>query len=179
MATIAKDGKIDLTPVYNGETKEIQFSFELPEEEYGFSDVTFEVPVQVDGIVTRRASGKDRNEGYIELELKVSADVSAECARCLEEVKEKLTYTKVYGLTKTVVSDDSEDYITTEGGVLDALDAARTLFLLNIPMRFLCREDCAGLCSVCGANLNDKTCSCNEKEVDPRLAVLKNLKFDE
>ncbi len=178
MALDAKDGKIDLKPIYNGEMKEIEFSFELPEEEYGFSDITFNTPVRAEGVVTRRASGKDRNEGYTELELTVSADVSAECARCLEAINEKLTYTKIYGLTQTSVSEDSEDYITTEGGVLDALDVARTLFLLNVPMRFLCREDCRGICAGCGVNLNKGDCKCTEKEVDPRLAVLKNLKFD-
>lgn len=178
MAQSIKDGKIDITPVYNGEIKEMEFSFELPEEDCGISDITFDVPVKAYGIVTRRAFGKDGSEGYTELSLKVTADISTQCARCLEDVKEKLEYTKVYGLTKTNVSEDSEDYITTENGVLDALDVARTLLLLNIPMRFLCREDCAGLCSGCGANLNCEKCRCEKDEVDPRLAVLKNLKFD-
>ena len=172
-------GKVDLKPIYSGEVREIEFSFELPDEQYGFSDISFDVPVKVCGIVTRKASGKDRNEGYTELSLTVTASVTTECARCLEQVKEKLTYTKAYGLTETRVSEDSEDYITTENGVLDALDVARTLLLLNIPMRFLCREDCAGLCSGCGANLNNEKCKCTEKEIDPRLAVLKNLKFDD
>lgn len=178
MANIAPDGKIDVRPIYNGEQKEIAFSFELPEENYGFDDVTFNSPVAVSGQIIRRASGKEKNEGYTELTLNVSADISTECARCLEPINEKLSYTRIYGLTQSKVSEDSEEYISTENGIFDALEAARTVFLLNVPMRFLCSEDCKGLCSTCGKNLNSGECGCNQKEVDPRLAVLKNLKFD-
>ncbi len=179
MANIAQDGKIDVRPIYNGETREIEFSFELPEENYGFDDVTFNAPVAVCGKIIRRASGKEKNEGYTELTLTVIADISTECARCLEPIHEKLEYTKSFGLTETKVSEDSEEYISTEGGMFDALEAARTMFLLNVPMRFLCKQDCKGLCGECGKNLNSGECTCNKKEVDPRLAVLKNLKFDD
>ena len=47
--------------------------------------------------------------------------------------------------------------------------------LLELPIRFLCREDCKGLCSVCGADLNEKDCGCPEKEPDPRWQGLKKL----
>ncbi len=179
MANIAADGKIDVRPIYNGEAKEIEFSFELPEESYGLDDVIFNTPVTAHGKIIRRASGKERNEGYTELTLSVSTDISTECARCLEPIHEKLEYTKTYGLTQTKVSEDSEEYISTEGGIFDALEAARTMFLLNVPMRFLCSDDCKGLCSSCGKNLNGGECGCSQKEIDPRLAVLKNLKFDD
>ena len=179
MANIATDGKIDVRPVYNGEEKGIEFSFELPREDYGFDDIMFETPVKAEGKIVRRADGTEKTEGYTELVLTVVADISTECARCLEPVREKLTYSKVYGLTSTKVSEDSEEYISTEAGILDIAEVARTLFLLSIPMRFLCREDCKGLCSSCGRNLNCSECSCDTKEIDPRLAVLGSLKFDE
>jgi uncharacterized metal-binding protein YceD (DUF177 family) len=47
---------------------------------------------------------------------------------------------------------------------------------LNVPMRRLCREDCAGLCPVCGTDRNFQNCSCGEKEVDPRWAALAKLR---
>ena len=46
---------------------------------------------------------------------------------------------------------------------------------LNIPMKPLCREDCRGLCPVCGVNRNLVACACPERAPDPRLVVLKDL----
>jgi uncharacterized protein len=45
-------------------------------------------------------------------------------------------------------------------------------------MKPLCREDCQGLCPVCGTNLNNGTCTCKREWEDPRLAALKKLKTD-
>lgn len=47
---------------------------------------------------------------------------------------------------------------------------------LNVPMKPLCREDCQGLCPVCGADKNDGACSCAEAATDPRWAALAALK---
>jgi uncharacterized protein len=46
---------------------------------------------------------------------------------------------------------------------------------LNLPEQVFCREDCRGLCAKCGANRNATDCGCEEKEIDPRWAGLKNL----
>lgn len=178
MTAIIKNGKVDVRFVYNGETKELKFEFDLPQEDYGFDDIIFNTPVHVNGKVTRRAEGSDKSEGYTELALTVSADISTVCARCLEPVNEKLEYIKVYGLTEMEVSEDSEDYISTVDGSVNVAESARALFLLNFPMRFLCSDSCLGLCGQCGKNLNEGDCDCGKKEIDPRLAVLKNLKFE-
>jgi uncharacterized protein len=47
--------------------------------------------------------------------------------------------------------------------------------LLELPYKSLCREDCRGLCPLCGKNLNEGLCGCNRKSVDPRLAILGQL----
>ncbi len=49
-------------------------------------------------------------------------------------------------------------------------------FYLSLPMKPLCKDDCKGLCSNCGTNLNKATCDCNTKWEDPRLAALRALK---
>jgi uncharacterized protein len=49
---------------------------------------------------------------------------------------------------------------------------------LAVPMKPLCREDCRGLCSECGTNLNSASCACQQTWVDPRLAVLDQLRKD-
>ena len=52
----------------------------------------------------------------------------------------------------------------------------REQFYLALPMKPLCREDCRGLCPVCGINRNRETCSCQATWVDPRLEALKSFK---
>ena len=50
--------------------------------------------------------------------------------------------------------------------------------LLDMPSKFLCRPDCKGICPVCGKNRNLEDCSCQQREVDPRLAALQSLLED-
>ena len=47
--------------------------------------------------------------------------------------------------------------------------------LLVWPMKVLCREDCKGLCPVCGQNLNLKTCDCDRTDLDPRMAKIRDI----
>ncbi|MGE4296608.1 MAG: DUF177 domain-containing protein [Desulfovibrionaceae bacterium] len=49
-------------------------------------------------------------------------------------------------------------------------------FVLALPAKPLCSESCKGLCPECGADLNTGGCSCGDATLDPRLAVLRNLK---
>ena len=55
---------------------------------------------------------------------------------------------------------------------------ARDALALALPTQIVCREDCAGLCSVCGENLNRVPEHEHEREPDPRWAALRELKLD-
>jgi uncharacterized protein len=57
----------------------------------------------------------------------------------------------------------------------DISERIREFFILHLPMRFVCREDCRGLCPGCGANLNEGDCACRRQETDPRLEALRRL----
>jgi uncharacterized protein len=71
-------------------------------------------------------------------------------------------------------SDDLEvDFYTDDGLNLGTLVETETT--LALPMKPLCREDCRGLCPVCGGNRNLVDCRCEVRAPDPRLAVLKDL----
>jgi uncharacterized protein len=65
---------------------------------------------------------------------------------------------------------------TYSGDEIDLSELLRESLLLELPMRPLCSDDCVGLCSVCGKNLNQGPCGCVHDDVDPRWAVLKDLK---
>ena len=58
---------------------------------------------------------------------------------------------------------------------LDVDELVYSEILVNWPLRVLCKEDCKGLCSVCGANKNVENCSCLDYDVDVRLAKLREL----
>ena len=58
---------------------------------------------------------------------------------------------------------------------LDLDELLRSDILLELPYKYLCSEDCKGLCASCGKNLNEGPCGCNLHQVDPRLEVLKKL----
>ena len=62
------------------------------------------------------------------------------------------------------------------GDQLDLQPLARDAVLLNLPQVPLCREDCAGLCPVCGADRNDEPCGCEVEAGDPRWATLDALR---
>lgn len=58
---------------------------------------------------------------------------------------------------------------------IDVLNLIRENILLNLPVQPLCREECRGLCSRCGANLNEGLCGCQKDRIDPRLELLRKL----
>jgi uncharacterized protein len=67
------------------------------------------------------------------------------------------------------------DVAVYEGDKIDLGELVREQIILNQPEQVFCREDCKGLCEKCGANRNLIDCKCEEKEIDPRWAALKNL----
>jgi uncharacterized protein len=65
-----------------------------------------------------------------------------------------------------------------EDDVIDLAEVMREQLYLALPMKPLCRENCLGLCPVCGVNRNTETCSCQPAWVDPRMEALRSLKKD-
>jgi uncharacterized protein len=63
------------------------------------------------------------------------------------------------------------------GKVIDLDPILREQLLLSLPSYPVCKDDCKGLCPVCGANLNDRECGCDRHVPDPRWAGLKNIKL--
>jgi len=67
-------------------------------------------------------------------------------------------------------------FTISEQHILDLTEAIRQNAIVAIPMKPLCREDCAGICPKCGKDLNQGECGCPTEEVDPRWAKLLKLK---
>lgn len=165
---------IDVSKIYNGETTQIDFEFEIQPEDTDILDLAFHNPVKVTGKVYEKARGKDRAESYVELVFSVTGEYDTHCARCAKPITEKFEYNRVYGVAKKLVGD-SDDYVEAPKGILDVGELARSYFYLELPGRVLCKEDCKGLCPVCGTDLNEGTCTC-KKNIDANtLSDLKKL----
>ena len=74
------------------------------------------------------------------------------------------------------VDDDALGIAEYRDDKIDLREVVREQLYLAMPMKPLCREDCKGLCPVCGVNRNRETCTCQQEWVDPRMAALKQWK---
>jgi uncharacterized protein len=92
------------------------------------------------------------------IEADFSSSIAAECVRCLDEYEQKLhiAFSDLYAFHSNSVTDSG--LIVPEDGNIDLLPLVREYLLIEIPIKLVCREDCKGLCTVCGENLNHQTC---------------------
>ena len=87
------------------------------------------------------------------------------CDRCLAPSIED----KVYDFEEELERDEVKD------GMADLTEMIRDTLIAAQPIKNLCKEDCKGLCPVCGVNLNETDCNCEKFIVDPRLEALQNF----
>ena len=165
-------GSLDMRAILAGECEVFRFTCHndfWPEQ--GWADVKVSL-VNMRGQITN-------NAGYIRLEGEISVDFRTPCARCAAELERTLTFR----VEKDIVvqdqlnnEEDGDDYLIVTNGSLNLRTLMEEEVCLQFPSRILCKEDCRGLCSKCGKNLNEGPCSCPEREIDPRLAPLSKWK---
>ena len=159
---------LDVRPLLRTPGKRLDFQFEMD-----LSDVEFagrypvSRPVVVEGEVRHAAD-------ILSLDMTARSTLDAVCDLCGKEflLEKEVPYSCV--LSEELQNEDNLDIVLLEEGKVDVGDLARTEFILEMDIQTLCSEDCKGLCSRCGADLNLGPCSC-QKEVDPRLAALAKL----
>ncbi|MGI6029666.1 MAG: YceD family protein [Candidatus Heteroscillospira sp.] len=147
----------------------VPFRCELDAERLkGPSVLSFEGTPVAEGIVRNIA-------GALTLTGSIRADMLRVCDRCMGEYRqEKLLPVEVH-LSVEVEDDENPDIYPIENdGWLELSDVLETCFILDMEAKSLCKDDCAGLCQTCGANLNLGSCNCRAS-IDPRLAVLGQL----
>ena len=170
--------KLDLRPLLLGE-RLLSFDYELTididsEDTASFLyGVSFPSPMKVRGDITNTA-------GYMKMTLTASLDYEAKCARCLSEVSGSFTFdlektVSPRNLLSNLDEDRFDDYAIVEDGFLDMDEMLLMQLEMEFPSRFLCKDDCLGLCQRCGKNLNEGECDCPKKEIDPRLAPLAKI----
>ncbi len=101
------------------------------------------------------------------------ATATGECVRCLEPVSMPVDVDllELFVYPGQVAMDD-EEASRLDGDLLDLEPVLRDQVVLDLPFQPLCREDCLGLCTVCGAQLNDDPEHGHDDGVDPRWGEL-------
>ncbi len=104
-------------------------------------------------------------ENKLLLKFSLEGTIIYPCSRCLEDVPEEINY------------HFREEIEQNNDGVVPLNEYINDCLYINEPYKVLCREDCLGLCPICGTNLNYNSCNCHEEEdeIDPRLEKLRNL----
>ena len=137
-------------------------------------------PVRVDRDI-HKDKDRFRLEGTAQTELELT------CSRCLEPYRmpvdsefdvRYLPASDAAGEGDREVTEEDLDTSVYRDDQIDVNEVLREQFYLVLPMKPLCRDDCAGLCPQCGTNLNGGACSCAPQWEDPRLAPLRGLKQD-
>jgi len=139
--------------------------FELGGERY--LPVPGTVPADLE--ITKAATGTV-------FQLAFTARLHGPCYRCLDDAVLQLPISaREYQATNPEGSDELRTPYLVDGN-LDLAGWARDAVALALPDKILCRADCAGLCPVCGKNLNNEPHTHDEKPTDSRWAALEALR---
>jgi len=127
-----------------------------------------------------RIEGKiSQKNGLVFIEYKTEASFTAFCARCAGDTRQWIEFDgEGYVACK---SDGEEQYggddffVTEIDGILDLDDFIVEFLGIHVPPKYLCSEDCKGLCQECGRDLNEGGCECIKKEKNPAFRILDNF----
>lgn len=155
-----------------------QESVALSVADLGRPEVQSLSPVECSGKIVRIDAG-------CLLDARLTWEQRVTCDRCLapfeEAREERLEALLVAGRAKAgsgehELQEEDLGVVRVEGEVLETEPLIAEQVSLSLPVKPLCRPDCAGLCPGCGADLNHEPCRCESKPTDPRWAALAALR---
>ena len=166
---------INLSDVLSDQHKTVEETVRLEMEEIRLQSGTYPIiskePVYVK---VEHIRGK---ELLITAETRLSVIIP--CDRCLEDVKREFELNCVkhvdVGLSDAELTEELDESNFIDGYHLDVDKLLFHEILSSWPTKVLCREDCKGLCNVCGQNLNTGSCNCEDTGLDPRMSVVRDL----
>ena len=117
-----------------------------------------------------------RNKDKLKAVYSGEAELIIPCARCLEPVNYRIVFEGERETEMKLLNEDEDDeffFIINKELHPDLLFIDE--LLIHWPIRVLCKEDCKGICSRCGTNLNKSVCNCEKEVPDPRMAAIKDI----
>lgn len=164
------------------EVKKIVFDTTLEPGQFDFSgaDVRQITPLHAEGV----AELLPHSDGEVRIKGRLTVTMEAGCDRCLG--------TAQYGIDQAFdlfyepsakVADEDEIAIDAaaaeigfyQGAGIELNDILAEQVLLQLPMQRICKEECLGICAVCGKNRNESGCACVEVPADDRWSALRSL----
>lgn len=102
-----------------------------------------------------------------------------ECSRCLRPFvkREQLEFEDPYYEGKP--ENDAEAFLVSNAQTIDITEGLRQYFMTAVSMQPLCKNDCPGICPVCGKDLQEAPCDCDSQPKDSRWQALAALRIDE
>lgn len=159
----------ELKSVFQNEGEEKKVNYKLDIADIDIDGVfPFRTPIDVTATAKNRAS-------LVSLTIRACFSYSRSCDRCSTDFTREMDTLFEHKLAQTLVDDGNDDYIETPDFKLELDDIVISDILLSLPQKNLCKDDCKGLCQICGKNLNEGDCSCDKREIDPRLEMLKQF----
>lgn len=171
---------IDISEIVSCENKEITKEVQIEQETFvsklGEFPITKKEPFEI------RIANRENERLLIQGETNLT--VSIPCGRCLTEVPTDIHIVIDKRLMMNGQELFDEEMEETDYLIGLNLDIDKLIYgeiLVNWPVKVLCREDCKGICKVCGMNLNEGNCGCQRTEPDPRMAAIQDIfnKFKE
>lgn len=155
------------------------YDFRIPVSQLDQLDESFDVTGPFIGTVRFLKSTET-----VLVQLQGEVTIGQACARCLEpfdsiidvEFEEEF-YPSIDIASGRVLRDTGNDeaLVIDLHHILDLTEVMRQAIIIVLPVTPLCREDCAGLCPICGANLNEEQCTCQDVDIDFRWEALSAL----
>ena len=167
--------QIHLSDISSSEGKRIQRTAEFEMDAITFQSGTFPVLSKEPVELTITNTGEKK----LEIEATGKITVGIPCDRCLADVEVDipLDFKRKVCLdlenVERIEELDETNYI--DGYNFDVDQLVYNELLVGWPTKILCSEDCKGICNVCGQNLNEGTCNCEDTGLDPRMSVIRDL----
>lgn len=165
-----------------GESCQLSGTIDIDRYTVGEKEYLLPNGVSYDAVVTNAGDG-------LLLSGMVRATATGECDRCLDPASFEIAgeLQEYYLFEEPEDAAEDEDFeLLGENRSFDLAEPIADALVMETPFVVLCRPDCAGLCPVCGANLNRETCDCAERAEEERVmgddnpfSALRGLTFDE
>ncbi|MBP6143098.1 MAG: DUF177 domain-containing protein [Proteocatella sp.] len=164
---------MNLSEILSGErsTLAVDVSFDKEQANNNEYGLRFSSPVVLNGIIVK-------TDDQLVLNAKLSASVIGQCARCLDDVDVSVSEDIIVYLVSgdEIFLEEHDTYVISENHV-DLMDLCFIEILNQVPYKLLCKEDCLGMCPVCGSNFNKVQCKCSmsDENIDARFDKLKEM----
>ncbi len=150
---------LDLKKLLDSSVDKIDFSLGI--EDCGFVDEAVRGSATASGVITNHS-------GLILLNGEIKPCLQVACARCGKEFGYTEPIKLTCKITDKLANSDEDEFVIMQDFAIDIDDVVRSALILELPTRYLCKEDCKGLCEKCGCDLNEHSCKCDLTVRDSR-----------